>query len=398
MTTMKINFLKFLLVVIILQPFINSMTGIAIKYNFSSFLGPLFYMIILFISTLYLITKKEIRILLIGIFILGYFILMYSTNRIELNNISDILKIFLPYIIYLSVKKLDLNQLKLKLIINQISKSIIIYSILILLSFLFSYQIQEGKGFFGFIYAGNDLILLLIFGLFFYSILLKNTSKNFVVVFLSYLLTGSKSIILVLIPIFFKILNNIKIFSKIIVIIIFVILTFYYVIPLFSIKLFIYFKDINNLATIFHEYELSYIFQVFSFGRTHHLINFYENMDKSFLDYIIGSGQIGAMINTDGKIGIEMDFFDAFNIYGIVGIIILISFYYIPIFFIKISNLSKIIFLIIVFYSIFGGHFFNNPLIGFYYGLLLGILKNKNFLVTRSFFEISDNHKYTRTI
>jgi len=391
-----LNNYKIFLFFIILQPMVNSITGISFVFHYPSIIGPLFYITILFFSIIYLLSIKNLNIVITLLLFNLYFLLLYYTNRVGIAGYFDILKVILPFIVYLYAKNLNLRNKKLLLIINTIKKSFLFYSFFILLSFLISFHIQpQLMGYFGFIHAGNDLILLLMFSLFFYSILKKKDIRSNLFIFISYLLTLSKSIIIFGLVYLSSFVNKKNIF---LVIISLLLLLYFIIIPLFDQKIFSYFSDANSVLDIYSNYKLEYILKIFSFGRSKFMFDIFSTDLKSFIDYIIGSGTIGAYIITNGKIGAEMDPVDAYNIYGLVGLSFLILFYYIPIYRLNIPFKSKLLFTVIVIYSIIGGHFYNNPLVGFYYGLILGLLQNKNLFEIRSFFEISNSHKYTSTI
>jgi len=387
---------KIFLFFILLQPIVNSITGMSFVFHYPSIVGPLFYMMILLFSIVYLLYIKNFNIVVTMLLFNIYFLFLFFTNRVGIGGYFDILKVILPFIVFLYAKNLNLTNWKLLLIIKKIKKSFMVYSFLIILSFLISFHIQPDlMGYFGFIHAGNDLILLLMFSLFFYSILKKKSITSEIFIFSSYLLTLSKSIFIFGLVYLGSFVNKKNI---LLIVVLLLLLLHSVIIPLFDKKIFSYFSDANNILDIYSEYKLKYILNIFTFGRSHFMFDIFSSDLKTFLDYIVGSGTIGAYIITNGKIGAEMDPVDAYNIYGIVGLFFLILFYYIPIYRLNIPLKSKLLFTVIVIYSIIGGHFYNNPLIGFYYGLILGLLQNKNLFELRSFFEISNSHKYTSTI
>lgn len=387
---------KIFLFFILLQPIVNSITGMSFVFHYPSIVGPLFYMMILVFSIVFLLYIKNNSIVLTMLLFNIYFLFMFYTNRVGIGGYFDILKVILPFIIFLYAKNLNLTNKKLLLIIQKVQKSFLIYSFLIIFSFFISFRIQPNlMGYFGFIHAGNSLILLLMFSLFFYSILNKKNITSKIFIFFSYLLTLSKSIIVFGLVYLSNFINRRNI---VLVVILLLALLNFLIIPLFDKKIFCYFSDANSVLDIYSNYKIEYILNIFTFGRSKFMFDIFSSDLKNFLDYIVGSGTIGAYIITNGKIGAEMDPIDAYNIYGIVGLSFLVLFYYIPVYRLAIPFKSKLIFTIIVIYSIIGGHFYNNPLVGFYYGLILGLLQNKNLFEIRSFFEISNSHKYTSTI
>jgi hypothetical protein len=159
-----------------------------------------------------------------------------------------------------------------------------------------------------------------------------------------------------------------------------------------------YLSDAVSLGDILNKYDPMFLLTVVSAGRAKYANALFGNIDKNYMDYLIGSGLSGAIDITDGKVGIEMDVLDAFNIYGVVGVFILFSFYYIPIFRMKLPYYSKIIFFVVVLYSVFGGHLINNPLCNVYYAIFLGLLCNKNKILTKEFYALRHGHEYSSTI
>jgi hypothetical protein len=116
-----------------------------------------------------------------------------------------------------------------------------------------------------------------------------------------------------------------------------------------------------------------------SFGRLRYLFRLFENMgDKSLIEHLVGSGFHGGLQYLGGKVGIEMDPFDAYNVYGLLGLVLSAWFYYWQILGLKnMAWKTKVKFLPLIGYSIAGGHLFNNPMSNLVFVLVLFILEGR---------------------
>jgi hypothetical protein len=223
--------------------------------------------------------------------------------------------------------------------------------------------------------------------------LFVNTSSLF-----AFLLTQSKAVVMFL-PIFavrafFKLTTWQRIAFIIAIVVITRFLVLNWVLPFAT----TYFAKADSIGSVVAQYNTGYILQNLTFGRSTFAGSFFQYSDKSIGEWIFGSGFEQGYAYVGGKEGqakgIEMDLFDTFNQYGLIGLVLLIGFYYVPVFRLRIPRSSKAIFLVVIFYSLFGGHLMN-PLCGAYYGLLLGLLKNKNRETIGAFFEIRNGYKYS---
>jgi len=379
-----------------MQPFINSLTGLSIRYDFPSVIGPLFYFAYIFFFLTYLIiTRRSTSSVVLVVFIIMYTLFMTVTGRVDESNISYIFKLLLPLILYLFVKNIRLDNVEYKRIINYLIYSVLIYALSAIISFLLGYHIQPGKGYYGLIYAGNDMIVLFILTLFQLSIMRRETLISEVVILIGYLLTLSKSIFLVFIAYLIKFVYISKtkpvFFIRSGVSVLLISLSFPFLISYFKNKAETYMLEFNSLST-FLSLDFSQISSFLTFGRSNYLEQTFIGYQRDGLDYIFGLGLNNAANLLKGKVGIEMDFFDALNVYGILGVLYLVSFYYLPMFRFKFKFTSNLIFSMLLLYSFFGGHFYNNPLVGVYYGILLGLLEHNNKNAVRENFEICVNN------
>lgn len=372
--------ITFVMFAVLLQPIINSITGLSIKYAMPSVVGPIFYLItfILFFykSFLYRPIAAITIFLLLTILLTTHLI----SGASSLSDAENYIKVIYPYYVFLAVSRFKFDFEGWEKIVVAIKTSIYIYAALVVLSFLVGYQIQEGKGYFGFIYAGNDLValFLLSFAIFYYfrTIGFKTNSWQ---LFVSYFLTLSKSIAFVLLAatatIFRKQKSRIMLLAAPLLII--GSFAFYLI---FSRIFTSFFADANSIADILQVYDVDFVLRVLTFGRSEYLTMAIDNGAFEESKWILGNGINGAFKLTFGKGGVEMDVFDATMYYGFLGGAWVLLFYYLPALRSNIDIGAKIFFLALILYSILGGHFYNNPLVGFYYGLWLGMIKNNSFM------------------
>lgn len=374
---------------IIIMPFIDNINGIMIKFFDISLIGP-FYRIILLGFLLLVCYKEKISFRIkieVYFLILGMFIwtsIHYYLGYSSISSIQNITKVFLPIVMYIIVSELiKIQKLSVKTIKKSIIASITIYSLFIIFSFGINFKMFERTGYYGFIHAINDLAISYILAL---MVFLENT--NYKILFLNifaFALMGSKSMF-VFIPYFIVILiyknkdiyikNKVKVFFIGIFMLIFGVYILFFS-PI-SKK---FFEEKQYLKNYNWEYLWKYdrrtIYRELTYGRSEFYYDFIDNcVYKSSLEWVIGSGQ-KATLYTLGKEGVEMDPIDSLNQYGVIGLVIYCIFY-ITMAFIKTNKYDKFIFIIIILYSIIGGHLFNNAISGTYYGLLLAYSRNNS--------------------
>ena len=128
--------------------------------------------------------------------------------------------------------------------------------------------------------------------------------------------------------------------------------------------------------------------RIITFGRSKFLTSAYEHGAFQWPNILFGSGIRGMELLLPNKIGIEMDLFDSISGFGFLGLAILIGFYYLPLLVSLIGARAKVAFVLVILYSAVGGHFFNNPLVGSYYGIYLGLISNRtmrgNYIASRA--------------
>jgi hypothetical protein len=393
-TPLKFLFINFF---ILMQPIVNNLNGISMKYLDISILGPVFFALSCIIFILFGISMKiKLRFLSFLTFFIVYFIFMVITDRMDWWDIAEYAKLILPVIIYMVIINLSLTSKKTQKLLKNIMLSCLLYSIINILCAVTGYHYFSYKGFSGFIHNINEFSLLFMIFMFLFSIIKWKLIKTEIIAVVAYILIRSKSSFFILPLFLFRYLKKVNAFAKLLSVLLFVILLKMTVADHVVNFMRIYFKQADDISTFFKAYDSDYIFRNLSFGRSEYAKNLFR-LNSKFGDIVFGGGTVMAKETLkENHGGVEMDVLDAFNKFGIFGLII-VGFYYIPVFRLKIPNFSKLIFSVIVLYSIFGGHFMN-PLCAVYYGLILGILNNKNKEIIGGFFEIRHDNQYSRSL
>ncbi|MBT3261246.1 hypothetical protein HOC37_01700 [bacterium] len=382
----------FLYLFIFLSPFVNNINGFMMKFYSFSFVGPLFYAIsfLFFGFNILLYRKKEVLLIILGLFF--YFLILVLTNRSPFSSFVVYIKLINPIIIYFYVRHMVFDKDKMKKIIQVMILSAVLYSSFIVLSVLTGFTYYEGKGYIGAIHAINALTMYYLVVFFFLSILKRSVSNSELFIFVAYVLIKSKTI-LIFMPIYiyrlFKyVLKNWSLGFRLLGFFGGIIFSYKYFYEWFILKFQQSFIDLYSMRDLFFYYTLDQVLNFLTFGRWTIWLLVLQNYNKTFLDVIIGSGYYGAKYLTGGKIGIEMDVLNAFNVYGMVGVFLIFLFYYVPIFKFKISNYSKLLFFVVLVSAFFGGHLAVGPIANTMYGVVLGLLYNNDKKLVGEFFEI----------
>lgn len=362
---------------ILLQPIVNNINGLSIDFLGVSIIGPFFYSF--YFVFFFLWTIKKMESFIFSIVFAFYFILMMILGLLRFSDISDLMKLIQPFFIFVFIKHEYSNKWKeLKKLTLPISISLLIYVGFILLSFLIGYQKLPGH-YTGFVFAGNDLIVSLIIGVLFYETIGKSLKFHYASLAVGVVLTFSKGLFL-LFPVYFFKYMKFSIRSILLVLPIVLMAGFYFLRGLFNMVFGVFFEKASSISDVFSVYSFDYVANIFTFGRYQFVLTNLALDKKNWYEFILGSGIEKVVLMASGKVGTEMDFFDAFNNYGVVGLVFLFLFYYIPVFRLKsLSRISKLFFVVVVVYSLIGGHFYNNPMSGTFYAVILGILTCQDF-------------------
>jgi len=392
------KYLNFLIIFVLLNPLINNLNGLSIKYYNISIIGPVFYTSFFILFSLFLLALKNKKAIIVLTILSAYYLMGIFTNRFLYIHISDMIKVVFPILLFLFVKKIPLNRYRTNKLIKAIIYSAVLYSSFIFITFITGYKYYSFKsGYYGFVHALNDLIVFFLIIIFFIRLLKHAGIKFEIICYFALAFTLTKAILVI--PIYLVRYMSSLSFYKNVILFVVIIIVYKYTHLYFERFYDDYFKEAEKISLISENYDQIYINRTLSFGRSTILLRVLENSNKTGWDYLLGSGIEGARISSKGKIGVEMDIVDAFNIYGIIGLFILFFFYYIPMFKLNISYYSKLDFSIVVAYSIFGGHLYNNPLCNVFYGIILGLLSNNYIKQNKGeYFELHNDNKYSGTI
>ena len=386
---------NFMLVFILVQPFIDALTCIQIKSNLNIlsisviFRGLAFLMILI-----YLVFKKDKRksifFFLVYILLSIIYTILLTNNNIntEITNLFQIfyLPLFIIFFNSYDNEKIN-NDLILKLYFIYLNLIIIPYFLGI--GYSVSEFYKEKIGYLGLFYGGNEISAILICLL---PISLKTLKdkKNiikiifFIELFMCTYLIGTKTLMLGVLIVFMYFIirylscsyKNFSKLKKIIVIIIPILILVSICIiipytPMFKniITAAKFFKvDSNNL---FSMYGLNKI--VFS-GR----LGFLEKINDIFINSSILSIFMGigktTLINT--KL-IEIDIFDIFYSIGIIGFVIWILYMIKEMKNSKLNGIYKFTFILLIILSIFAGHILTSTNVSIYLALMIILNKNE---------------------
>lgn len=386
---------NFILVFILMQPFIDALTCIQIKSNLNILsISVVFRGLAFLIILMYLVFKKDKRksifFFLVYILLSTIYTILLTNNNIN-TEITNLFQIFyLPFFIIFfnsyDNEKIN-NDLVLKLYFIYLNLIIIPYFLGI--GYSVSEFYKEKIGYLGLFYGGNEISAILTCLL---PISLKTLKdkKNiikiifFIELFMCTYLIGTKTLMLGVLIVFmyFFVLylkNNFNKFSKlkkifmitipsILLILLVIILPFT---PMFKniITAAKFFKvDSNNLFSL---YGLNKI--VFS-GR----LGFLEKIsdifiNSSILSIFMGIGKT-TLLNT--KL-IEIDILDIFYSIGIIGFVIWFLYMIKEMKNSKLKSIYKFTFILLIIISIFAGHILTSTNVSIYLALMIILNRNE---------------------
>lgn len=386
---------NFMLIFILIQPFLDALTCIQVKSNFQFLSISVICRGIAFVTILiYLIIRKDNRksiLFFIIYFLLSIIYTMLLTNNNINTEITNLFQIFyLPFfIIFFSNynnEKIN-NDLVLKLYFIYLNLIIIPYFLGI--GYSVSEFYKEKIGYLGLFYGGNEISAILICLLPISLKTLKDKNQIIKIIFIIELfmctyLIGTKTLMfgVLIVFMYFFILylkNNFNKFSKlkkifmitipsILLILLVIILPFT---PMFKniITAAKFFKvDSNNL---FSMYGLNKI--VFS-GR----LGFLEKINDIFINSSILSIFMGIGKTTllSMKL-IEIDILDIFYSIGIIGFVIWLLYMIKGMKSVKFNGIYKFTFILLIIISIFAGHILTSTNVSIYLALMIILNKNK---------------------
>ena len=388
-------FNNFILLFILIQPFIDALTCIQIKSNFQFLSISVICRGIAFVTILiYLIIGKDNRksiLFFIIYFLLSIIYTMLLTNNNINTEITNLFQIFyLPFfIIFFSNYNNEKINTDLVLKLYFIYLNLIIIPYFLGIGYSVSEFYKEKIGYLGLFYGGNEISAILTCLLPISLKTLKNKNQVIKIIFIIELfmctyLIGTKTLMLGVLIVFmyFFILylkNNFNKFSKlkkifmitipsILLILLVIILPFT---PMFKniITAAKFFKvDSNNLFSL---YGLNKI--VFS-GR----LGFLEKINDIFINSSILSVFMGIGKTTLLSVKlIEIDIFDIFYSIGIIGFVIWLLYMIKGMKSVKLNGIYKFTFILLIIISIFAGHILTSTNVSIYLALMIILNKNK---------------------
>ena len=386
---------NFMLIFILIQPFLDALTCIQVKSNFQFLSVSVICRGIAFVTILiYLIIRKDNRksiLFFIIYFLLSIIYTMLLTNNNINTEITNLFQIFyLPFfIIFFSNynnEKIN-NDLVLKLYFIYLNLIIIPYFLGI--GYSVSEFYKEKIGYLGLFYGGNEISAILICLLPISLKTLKDKNQIIKIIFIIELfmctyLIGTKTLMfgVLIVFMYFFILylkNNFNKFSKlkkffmitipsILLILLVIILPFT---PMFKniITAAKFFKvDSNNL---FSMYGLNKI--VFS-GR----LGFLEKINDIFINSSILSIFMGIGKTTLLSVKlIEIDILDIFYSIGIIGFVIWLLYMIKGMKSVKLNGIYKFTLILLIVISIFAGHILTSTNVSIYLALMIILNKNE---------------------
>lgn len=386
---------NFMLIFILMQPFIDALTCIQIKSNLNILsVSVIFRGLAFLIILVYLIIKKDNRKSIF--FFLIYFLLSIIYNILLTNNnlnveITNIFQIFyLPFFIIFfnsyDNKKIN-NDLVLKLYFIYLNFIIIPYFLGI--GYSVSEFYKEKIGYLGLFYGGNEISAILICLLPISLKTIKGKRNIIKIIFLIELflctyLIGTKTLMfgVIIILIYFFILylkNNFLKFSKLKKILMITIPTTLFILFVIIIPFTPMFKNIITAAKFF-KVDSSNLFSMYGLNKIvfSGRLGFLEKINGIFINSSIISIFLGlgktTLLNT--KL-IEIDILDIFYSIGIIGFIIWFIYIIKGIQNVNLSNVYKFTFILLVIISIFAGHILTATNVSIYLALMIILNKNE---------------------
>jgi len=391
---------KLIIIYLFIQPIIDSLTTITLRNNLniitpSSIIRCLFLGFI--IIYLYKLKKRKSIYLLLGYFIIESIYIINFTNNNIYTEASSLLSIFyLPFVIYF-FKYYD----NLKIDDEVIVKIYFIYTLLIIIPYLFNYGVYasdyytDKSGFYGLFYGGNEIGNILVILM---PIVLNYTFNNKsiilkIVILINTLvvtyLVGTKTIllglILSLIYLFIKKISSIykKLHKKDLIILgIFIIL-----IVILGIVIMPYTPLYKNVYMAIKYYGVEKVtdllnIEIFDDIIFSNRLSILKDVNEMFINkginvFLLGMGKTMIL---DIKL-IEIDIFDIFYTMGTIGFLVY-GYLMIEAFKdIKLKGIYKFSFILSIIISLIAGHILTSTCVSIYLGVL--VILNKNSLVER---------------
>ncbi len=385
---------KFIIIFLILQPFLDVVTSIGIRNNWSVSIGLLIRGFFFCFTIFYLFFKKQERKVVYSLMIYIAIELLYFyslTNSSLLSEAFNLIKIFYLPILFLFFNRYDNQKINEKLIfsIYMMYMNLIIIPYIFNLGFNITYENKEG--YLGFFYGGNELSAIFI-GLL--PIVLKyvlSKKKLFLKLFffleivIVMVLVGTKTLFLGIGLVFTLFIlkslkKNVQSFSKkrkslIILSIGLFLLTSSLLIP----KTPVY----KNFKVTLNYYQIHSMKDFVSIDTIDKVIfstrlSFFKNVHSYYKERELKEKLFGIGITKINQIkDIEIDVLDIFYSIGIIGFLIWLLFMILSIRKSKLKGIYQLSLFLFLFISLFSGHILNKPMVSTFISLLPLLNKNK---------------------
>ncbi len=385
---------KLILIFIILQPFIDVIVSIGIRYNnYLSYLGTIIRGLFFIFAIIWLfknkIDKRVLLFFLLYILIAICYFFIYTDNSI-INEVSNIMKIFyLPFMILFFSKYSNKNiDEKLMTILYFIYLCFVIIPWAFGFGFDLSSMYVNKTGYLGLFYGGNELSAVLLC-LSFVSIPYIYKSHNYVlklfmVIFtvMATVLIGTKSLLFgLIIEVIYYFVKYLKKLDKKIIT---RYLLFVFGLIIVALIIFPYTPIYKNFNTSTSYYDVDSVDDMFSINNIDKVIfsSRLSNLNNingiyvrsNTLSKIFGLGNTTIVNNKD----IELDIFDIYYSIGLFGFIVYVLFMIYVLKKCKLDKKYRFIFWMLMILSCLSGHIINKTMVIIYIALLFGLHEEKD--------------------
>ena len=379
---------KIIIIFLFIQPLLDVLTSIQIRYNFLSiYISSIIRVVFMLFVLIYMIIYKYDLKIIILLFIYGLIELGYLYFGSSLSLLFNVIRIFYLPVMILFFSKYDININKKYILIIYL-----MYLLLLLIPTVcgFSFDIYTGaddkKGFIGLFYGGNELSGILLGMLPIILIYLKDIKKiylrviYYVLIVATFILVSTKTLflggILVLLVFLYRYIKNKRIKNKkgIILSIVGVLLLVLIILPytpvMNNIKITLNYYGINEPKDVFSLYALDNVVFSRRLSYADNLFNEYSN--SSIQNRLLGLPTVNTIKDS------EIDLVDIFVTIGLIGLIIYV---FIMTYLIRHEKMKfeyKLSLILFIVMSLFSGHILIKPAVSIYMGLIYNLNKEES--------------------
>ena len=377
---------KLIIIFLFLQPLLDVLTSIQIRYSIfnvyiSSVIRILFMLFILIYMIIYKYDFKLIILMFIYAFIDGSYLLLSHSASLVFNSIR---------IFYLPVLIMFFNNYELKIKKNYILIIYLIYMLLLLIPIIFGFSfdvyssLEDKKGFIGLFYGGNELSGILLGLLPIILVYLKDIKIYFriiyyVLIIATFILLSTKTLfiggVLVLLVFLIKYLkkrkskNNKYIIGGIIGVLALLLIILPFSPVMTNIKITLDYYGVNNINQLFNIETIDNVIYSRRLSYANNLLNEYKASNIQ--------SKLFGLTNINDIKDSELDLVDIYMTIGLVGFIVymFIMIYLIKKYRLKDNYLFSLILFIIM--SCFSGHILIKPAVAIYMALIFNLYKEE---------------------